>query len=365
MKRKIPSILIVFLSTMFISISVAHGQGRTDRSSRSSLKTIVLRMFREKNSLDENAHLAVSGQPIALIGKYIAYKVHVGQPGAADADHTVWLSRDGRLYLEGHVSKLNKLTEQEALPILAKLYPKLESVRIHPNADALDDMQEGSIEIASSEDLPHQQVFTYDRNSHVILLGPLYKVLTLGEKQSAEIDGASVAFGNQHAKSHLVIFSDFECPYCAAREKALDVRNLLEHNNDIEVVFRDYPLQFHPWARTAAIAARCVYHLAPEQYLDFRSTVFSMQQRLSLHNAQDQLRARVTALGVDVDQFNECQHASGTAEEVRRDISAGDKLQLVTTPSLYLDGNLLIDDQLLLTQREPASRGCSQGCPVK
>ncbi|MEN9577951.1 MAG: hypothetical protein RJA70_960 [Pseudomonadota bacterium] len=56
----------------------------------------------------------------------------------------------------------------------------------------------------------------------------------------------------------IVLFSDFECPFCQRVNPTLATL-LREHGTDLRVVWKDNPLPFHPNARRAAALARFAY----------------------------------------------------------------------------------------------------------
>ncbi len=67
------------------------------------------------------------------------------------------------------------------------------------------------------------------------------------------------AYGPTNAKVTLVVFSDFQCPYC--REFAKTIREEIpkKYPNDVRIEFQDFPIaSIHKWALPAAEAAHCV-----------------------------------------------------------------------------------------------------------
>ncbi len=54
----------------------------------------------------------------------------------------------------------------------------------------------------------------------------------------------------------IVEFADFECPYCRVEEPVLQAITAA-YGSDVRVVFKHFPLGFHPDAWPAAIAAEC------------------------------------------------------------------------------------------------------------
>ncbi len=61
--------------------------------------------------------------------------------------------------------------------------------------------------------------------------------------------------GSNDARVTLVLFSDFQCPFCKSIEGTL--RGLeKKYGNDLRIVWKDYPLPFHDQAIPAAVLAR-------------------------------------------------------------------------------------------------------------
>src|SRR5260221_460900 len=76
--------------------------------------------------------------------------------------------------------------------------------------------------------------------------------------QKGLTEGAFPSKGPAKAPMTIVMFSDFECPYC---KQAVDVLNraLGAEQSKIRIVFRHLPLPGHSWARQAAEMAACAY----------------------------------------------------------------------------------------------------------
>jgi len=62
--------------------------------------------------------------------------------------------------------------------------------------------------------------------------------------------------GSSSAKVTLVVFSDFQCPYCQRHEATL--KQILDaYKDQVRIVFYNFPLSFHQYAEKAAEAAEC------------------------------------------------------------------------------------------------------------
>jgi protein-disulfide isomerase len=64
--------------------------------------------------------------------------------------------------------------------------------------------------------------------------------------------------GPENAPVLIVGFDDLECPYCARMNAELFPAILDRYKNQVRVVYRDFPLDQHPWAMHAAVDANCL-----------------------------------------------------------------------------------------------------------
>jgi hypothetical protein len=75
----------------------------------------------------------------------------------------------------------------------------------------------------------------------------------LEEPVKIPVDGAPVK-GPADARITLVEFSDFECPYCSAAEKQVDIV-MAAYPKDLKLIYKQFPLSMHPHAEMAAEAS--------------------------------------------------------------------------------------------------------------
>lgn len=80
----------------------------------------------------------------------------------------------------------------------------------------------------------------------------------IASAKNINIEGSSV-LGDSNAKVVLVEFSDFECPYCVRHFSQTwpDIKKNYVDAGKIKVIFKNFPLNFHPNAQKAAEAAEC------------------------------------------------------------------------------------------------------------
>jgi protein-disulfide isomerase len=150
------------------------------------------------------------------------------------------------------------------------------------------------------------------------------------------------SFGPMSAKVTVVVFSDFECPYC--RELAKVVRDNIsqKYPNDVRVVFEDFPIDaIHKWARSAAEAAHCVDREKPGAFWTFHDWIFEHQQEIDPANLHDKVIAFTKGEGLSSERVSACMASHATASEVNATQQAGQELQISRTPTLFVNGRMV------------------------
>lgn len=155
-------------------------------------------------------------------------------------------------------------------------------------------------------------------------------------KRAIHIDG-SPSEGPANAPVTLVEYADYECPACRQFNSLLP--DLLAKNPRVRLVFKDYPLvDVHPWATTAALAARCVNKLDPTVFWKFHDSVFNDQDLISPTDAYDKLLDLASQLGVGTDGLKACMADASTTQALQDEIQQDQVLQIVSTPTVFVNG---------------------------
>lgn len=140
------------------------------------------------------------------------------------------------------------------------------------------------------------------------------------------------ALGPANAKVTVVEFYDFQCPHC--RIAAARVKELSGQFKDVRFVHKAYPLDFHPAAKTAAIAALAAHKQGKFQALHDR--FFEDQDKLD-----DALIGKIVA-GAGLDMAKYIDDRKGAERIVTQDKAEGDTADIEGTPTFYVNG-LMVD----------------------
>jgi protein-disulfide isomerase len=66
----------------------------------------------------------------------------------------------------------------------------------------------------------------------------------------------------------MVNFDDLECPYCARFHDSFFPAVLQRYGDKVHIVYKDFPLEQHPWATHAAVDVNCLAAQSPAGYWD-------------------------------------------------------------------------------------------------
>ena len=124
----------------------------------------------------------------------------------------------------------------------------------------------------------------------------------------------------------VVVYADFECPFCAALE--LRLREL-----PLRVTFRHFPVRAsHPRAWPAARAAEAA--ALQGRFWEMHDALFADQGRLE----DPHLWERAERLGLDVARFDADRRSEAVEARIGADFRTGVRAGVVTTPTLFAGG---------------------------
>jgi protein-disulfide isomerase len=93
--------------------------------------------------------------------------------------------------------------------------------------------------------------------------------LSRDPKDQVSPAGRPARGGGPNAPVVIVGFDDLECPFCAQMNAELFPAILNRYKGQVRIVYRDFPLDIHPWAMRAAVDADCLGAATTEGYWNF------------------------------------------------------------------------------------------------
>ena len=150
------------------------------------------------------------------------------------------------------------------------------------------------------------------------------------------------SLGTPGAPVVLVLFSDFQCPYCKEEAKVLRQNLLKDYPTQVRLYFKDFPLDpIHPWARPASIAGRCVFRQNAPAFWDYHDWIFEKQNETTPQNVREKALEWVKGKGLDGEQFATCFDGKATEKDINRSSANAREVGVNQTPVLFVNGRRL------------------------
>jgi hypothetical protein len=144
--------------------------------------------------------------------------------------------------------------------------------------------------------------------------------------------------GPANAPVTIVEFADFECPHCAHAMGVVETAVESKYNGRIRLVFKNFPLQGHQWARAAAIAGECVRLQNPSAFWDYAREIYRDQASITPDNLSQHIDDFARHNQLDSEALRACEMGEAADQRVAQDILDGQRANVVSTPTLFIDG---------------------------
>ncbi len=152
--------------------------------------------------------------------------------------------------------------------------------------------------------------------------------------------GAAPVRGDARAPVTIVVFSDYECPFCQRSEATLRALSQ-QYGGQVRFAFKDRPLPIHASARAAARAARAAGDQG--KFWEYHDALFAHQDALDPAS----LERYAAELGLDVERFRRSLAAASTDAAIAADEKEATRLGVQGTPTFFVNGRRVIGAQPL------------------
>jgi protein-disulfide isomerase len=169
------------------------------------------------------------------------------------------------------------------------------------------------------------------------------------------------ARGEQNAPVTFVVFTDFQCPACAATHPIVE-ETLKAYGNRVRLIVRDFPLPQHTEARKAAEAADSA--AAQGKFFEYINVLFKNQAALDVAS----LKRYAAELGLDTGRFNAALDSGQYAAEIEHDVEDGEQYGVDSTPAIFINGVRLRDltpEAMRAAIDRALARGGQQAAPQR
>jgi len=112
---------------------------------------------------------------------------------------------------------------------------------------------------------------------------------------------------------------------------------------ELQIAYKDYPLDpIHPWAKTAAIAGRCINKQKADVFWAYYDWIFAHQEQLTTENMKPKLLEFAKSHALEAAPLQGCLGSPETAAEVEESAKEGRALGVNSTPTMFLNGRRLV-----------------------
>jgi protein-disulfide isomerase len=154
--------------------------------------------------------------------------------------------------------------------------------------------------------------------------------------------------GNKDAKVTVVVFDDYQCPYCSKFHRTL-LDTLAVYGDRIKVIYKDFPLtEIHPWAERAAIDSQCLASQNGDAYWEFVDGLHLRAKEIAGPSGTPLLKQIegvdrfATIVGahhnLDVSALSACIQQQ-PSQGVQASLKEGLELGLEGAPAVFIDGD--------------------------
>ena len=145
-----------------------------------------------------------------------------------------------------------------------------------------------------------------------------------------------VAFGEASAPITIVEYSDFQCPYCAKAAKSMrDLKD--KYKGKVKVVYKHFPLSFHPFAKPAAEYFEAVALVDQAKARQFHDTIFDNFSDYAKLNEEKEITQSLKTLvkKMGLNQTDIEKNMEKAKKVVEEDMKEGRRLDVRGTPSFF------------------------------
>lgn len=167
-----------------------------------------------------------------------------------------------------------------------------------------------------------------------------FRSVTQAPPSVSEVVASDHIKGKPDAPITIVEYSDFQCPACEVQYTSIK-KIWPSIKSSVRFVYRHFPLtNIHPHAMTAAYYAEAAGMQG--KFWEMHDLMFENQKRWAgVKEIKPVFDGYVKQLGLDAEQFAKDVESDAVKAKIASDLQSAKKAQAASTPSLYLNGELL------------------------
>jgi protein-disulfide isomerase len=162
-----------------------------------------------------------------------------------------------------------------------------------------------------------------------------------GKPATADDD---MVLGKASAPVTIIEFSDMQCPYCRRFFTGAypEIKKNYIETGKAKLVYRDFPLSFHPAALPSAMALECAADQSNDIAWALHDEIFKQQeakgQGTVQYTADDIITWAKNVKGINTTTLKSCMDANKYDAEIKKDTSDGMAAGITGTPGFWILG---------------------------
>lgn len=151
-----------------------------------------------------------------------------------------------------------------------------------------------------------------------------------------EVEEGRAIFGKTDAPITIVEYSDFECPFCSRGYNTVkQIKD--EYKDQVRIVFKHLPLDFHPMAMPAAKYFEAIAKQGHDKAEKFHDYVFENQGDLK-SKKEAFLNEAAKKAGANMEKLKKDLNEPSIMERINKDIEEAKKFNITGTPGFIING---------------------------
>jgi protein-disulfide isomerase len=144
--------------------------------------------------------------------------------------------------------------------------------------------------------------------------------------------------GSLNSPIRMEVYSDFECPACRAfyMDSVRQVIKNFSASDKVAVIYHEYPLAMHPYAREAARYSLAAQKLGRKQWAAVLDALYSSAPQWSL-DGRIELAIMGSVSAEDFAKMKRFLQDSSIEEAIIKDISLANQRNVKSTPTIFVN----------------------------
>ena len=154
--------------------------------------------------------------------------------------------------------------------------------------------------------------------------------------EAPSINNQDATFGNKDSKVRVVVFSDFQCPYCKSFYDSLRQAEK-EFGDKVFFDIKHLPLEIHPKAESSALASLCA--LEQGKFWEYADKLYGNQAEWANAKNNQVFKNYASNLRLNYKQFGDCLDSQKYKNQLENDKNEALSFGIAGTPSIFVNNN--------------------------